>query len=364
MKKILIVDTSYPINNRTNKFRKSFLNDFDVAVLTWDRSGNKKETPPGFFLFKMRAEIGNRLKKLFLLPLFIVFGFRSFRKFKPDVLFVSHWDSLVLGGLIKFFNRRVKLVYDCLDMPSSSSKFVEKQLAKLEASFLKNTDLTIYASRYFPERYNDVDEYVVFENYPSAALLEKTSEVPEWYSSIKKAKEANETIVSWVGVVRFPSVLEKLIESFRDLNMKLIFFGDGPSVDFAKREVARKGLYDKVLFKGRYSQQQLPYIYEVSDLIWAAYPTDNINAVYAISNKFFECAIFEKTPVISSGTRMADDFRKFFPKSAVLVDEFDPDDIRRKLTDKANTKSEFQNYQETIFWEERSKELNCLIDRL
>lgn len=364
MKKILVVDTSYPINSRTNKFCSSLIQEYDVNVLAWDRSGTEKSSPKGYTLFRMRSEVGNRIKKLILFPLFILFGIKTFIKFKPDVLFLSHWDSLLLGCLMKIFRFKVKLIYDCLDMPAASNKYILKILRRLESFCLRFSDLTIFASRYFPERYDKKLRSIVFENYPSKSLLEYTADKPKWHSQVESLRSQGRTVVSWVGVVRYPSVLKQLIESFQELDMQLFVFGDGPSLDFAQKLVNKKGIEDKVHFWGRYSQGELPYIYNFSDFIWAAYPTDNLNAVYAISNKFFECSMFERVPVISSRTRMADDLKVSYPHNVILVDEFDIDDIKEKLVLADSGEFTFKRYQEIQFWEDRSEDLMDEIRKL
>ncbi|ATZ72704.1 hypothetical protein CWC33_02910 [Idiomarina sp. X4] len=364
MRKVLIVDTAYPINSRTNKFRSSLSHEYSVKVLAWDRAGAQSSDPKGYILFKMRSAVGNRLKKLVLFPLFILFGIKTFLKFKPDILFLSHWDSLFLGCLMKIFRPKVKLIYDCLDMPAAGNKYTLSILKLLESFCLNFVDLTIFASRYFPELYNKKSCNIVFENYPSKSLIENGADKPEWYSAAENLKSPEKTVVSWVGVVRYPSVLKRLVDSFQELDMQLFIFGDGPSLDFAKKLVSQKGISDKVYFWGRYGQDELPYIYSISDFIWAAYPTDNLNAVYAISNKFFECSMFERIPIISSRTRMADDLKGQYSSNVILVDEFDTDDIQQKLVSAASGGVTFKQYQEIQFWEARSKDLMNEIRKL
>lgn len=364
MKKILVVDTSYPINSRTSKFRSSFVKEYNVKVLAWDRKGRKISSPKGYALFKIRSEVGNRLKKLLIFPFFIFFGIKTFIRFKPDVLFLSHWDSVFLGCLMKVFKPKVKLVYDCLDVPAASNKYILAIIRHVELLCLRCVDLTIFASRYFPELYEKKLNYIVFENYPSKALLEKKNDKPKWYPKAQHLKREEAAVVSWVGVVRYPSILRRLIEAFRDLDMQLFVFGDGPSLDFVKNLVNDMGINNKVHFWGRYNQGELPYIYSISDFIWAAYPTDNLNAVYAISNKFFECSMFERVPVISSQTRMADDLKGAYSDHVILVDEFNVGDIKKKLVSASNHEFSFKRYQKTQFWEERSDYLMKVIKQL
>lgn len=76
--------------------------------------------------------------------------------------------------------------------------------------------------------------------------------------------------ISWIGVVRYPEVLCNLILSIKALDVKLFVFGDGPSLDYLKSYVISEGLEGKVHFFGRYKYNELPFIYEVTDFVWAA----------------------------------------------------------------------------------------------
>ena len=107
-------------------------------------------------------------------------------------------------------------------------------------------------------------------------------------------------------------------------------------------------IVDKVIFFGRYSNKQLRFIYDVTDLVWAAYPTTDYNTRYAISNKYFECSLFSKVPIVSAGTMMS----KYRDKdsSMISVDECSVDDIVDKLA-KYDISQEFKKYEKDSFWE-------------
>ena len=85
----------------------------------------------------------------------------------------------------------------------------------------------------------------------------------------------------------------------RDID--LLFFGHGPDEDKIKNLIARHQIKNVHMF-GRYSYNYIHKLYNISDLIWAAYPAATINTRTAISNKFFESLLFKKPGVFNKNT--------------------------------------------------------------
>ena len=245
MKSLLIVDTTWPINSRTERFRLSLLKRYMVNVSAWNRGGAVDNEMENTYLLNSDIKYGNRLKKLISLPKFILHNIRVAKNIKPEIIFASHWDSLCCAVVIKFFYKKnVKIIYDCLDLPTSSNKVLLKILKKIESVNLLYTDFIIFASRHYPTVYKLKQDYIIFENYPSKEISKHT-ETPLWYSSISKLKRSNEKIISWIGVVRYPDILCNLLEAIKTLNVKLLVFGDGPSLEFLKKYVSSNQLEKK-----------------------------------------------------------------------------------------------------------------------
>ena len=57
MKKILIIDTTYPINSRTERFKNSFAKYFQVSVVAWNR-GIKKKSEYQNKIYVLETDIG------------------------------------------------------------------------------------------------------------------------------------------------------------------------------------------------------------------------------------------------------------------------------------------------------------------
>jgi hypothetical protein len=96
--------------------------------------------------------------------------------------------------------------------------------------------------------------------------------------------------------------------------------------------------------------KNLKSIYSVSDFIWAAYPTDNTNAIYAVSNKYYECNLFNIIPIISNKTMMASHL-KDINANFIQVNEYSLQDIQDKLTNFSFNNFLFTEYEKKLFWE-------------
>ncbi|MGG4775533.1 glycosyltransferase [Paenalcaligenes sp. Me52] len=363
MKKILIIDTTWPINSRTERFRKTLQEKYHVIVSAWKRDGKPEDPREDLHIMVNNIGYGNQILKLIKLPLFILHNFNVCKKNNPDIIFASHWDSLICAAFIKaLFFRRIKIIYDCLDLPTTSNYFIRKFLQLIEKTSLKYVDITIFASRYFESLYPKKINSIIFENYPPKSSLTPYHSQPSWFKDYDIVTIKNTKTVSWIGVVRYLNILENILDAIKDTDIHFLVFGTGPDLEKLQAAVIQKNLNKQVHFFGRYEHADLNFIYSISELIWAAYPTSDHNAVYAISNKYFECSSFEKTPIISKKTKMAEYLRG--RKNAILIDEFNVNEIRNSFFDYFNNGKDdepFEKYEPDASWEDRE---NLLIEYL
>lgn len=362
MKKILIIDTTLPINTRTERFRNSFKQYFDVVVVAWNRSAKKdRNEKEKNYILNINIGYGNQIKKTLFLPFFFMYIYSVCRKEKPDTIFASHWDSLICAVLIKItWSWRVKIIYDCLDLPTFSNYLIQKLIFIVERICLKFVNLTIFASRYFVPLYSKKLNSYVFENYPSIDLLGVETKKPKWLTESHSKLLENKNNIAWIGVVRYLNIIENILLSIKGTNVSFFVFGDGPELENLKKSVDFHGLKNQVIFFGRYTSSDIRYIYEKSNLVWAAYPTNDYNAVYAISNKYFECSFFEKKIILSYKTKMAQDLLD--NPNVVLVDEYSSFDINKKIL--SNVYCNVRNYKKYVddaSWESKEKMLIDII---
>ena len=364
MKKILIIDTTFPINTRTSRFINTFSGFLNVFVCAWNRGGYNGSVPDNFFILKNELGYGNRIKKLFSLPLFVSHVYMVALKNRPEIIFASHWDSLICAVFIKIFlNWRVNIIYDCLDMPTSSRKSISIFLRLIERVNLKFVSLTIFASRHFRPIYPKYCKSYIFENYPSKNIAEHKNIIPKWFDGFDLNALKSKKNISWIGVVRYFEILDNILNSIVDLDLYFFVFGDGPELVRLKKRAAELGILNKVIFFGRYESADLYFIYELSDVVWSAYPTADFNAIYAISNKYFECSYFCKVPIFSKNTKMAKDLLN--NRGVFLVNEYSIPEIRTVILKAINFCSEdFLKYEADSLWEDKEVEFVAYLKRI
>ncbi|WP_102385656.1 glycosyltransferase [Vibrio cyclitrophicus] len=350
MNNITFIETTWPHNSRTDRFKESYkLYNYNISSIGWDRNSkyNGKENE---FIKKSSIGYGKPITKLLHLFSFVFFVCKNIKKTNPNIIFASHWDSLIVAFISSLFcDEKPKIIYDCLDMPTSKFRIVRFILIKIDNYFSHKSDLVIFASRFFQSFYSiEHEKSIIFENYPSSVLVNGSECLNDKYAKIKQFKEKYK-IISWIGVVRYFETLERLIVATSNIpGYKLVFFGDGPDLIKIKKLVKNKN-YTHVEFTGRYESSELSFIYSLSDIVWAAYPTKDFNVRYAISNKYFECNLFGKTPIFSENTAI----RKIIKtrnRSVLFVNEESVEDIYLKISQ--YKEPNFEKYEKCSCWEE------------
>lgn len=294
MKKICLIDSTYPINTRTKKIFDSLISVFgdeNVFVIAWNRDERDVLDNEKYFIFKRNVAYGNKIKKLCYLLSFKTFIYRIVKKNDFDVIIASHWETLFLASLLK--KNFSMLVYENLDIPTSSNGIVLWILQKLERYALKRTDAIIFASRFFVPLYDFFKkEKILLENKPDTEIL------------LQEKKMSKKLNIVFLGVIRYLDILKNLMNAVTGMSdVDLYIWGDGPDFNdvslFAKNKT-------NIFVKGRYDNSQLQDIYSTADLVWAVYPNRDYNVKYAISNKFHESISLGKPCVFAENTKLGD----------------------------------------------------------
>lgn len=363
-RKIILIDSTWPINSRTKKFQNSFSKKFETKVCAWNRSGLKSKYQDDEFVIESNTTYGRRLKKLIHLPVFLFHIIKVLRSVRPDLVFASHWDALILTKIATFFiSSSPKIIYDCLDLPTSSNRFLLIFLRVIESVFCRRVNLIILASRYFDRFYSNYN-ILIYENYPSCKITRNDNSSSNLLEKISVIKNEEVTYLSWIGVVRYEKVLKNIAEVLRlsNGNLNLMVFGDGPAFKWFQDYVLEIGIFNSVHFFGRYEQSDLFDIYSSSDLVWAAYPTEDFNAIYAISNKYFECSYFCKPIIVSANTEMAKN--NLSNKNILAVNESDALDIFSTISSRFKKYGTYEKYEPDITWESHEQKLITKIEDL
>ena len=156
--KILLIDSSYPINTRNNRLivsLKRYLQNASIEYIAWNRDGREiAYSDKEICIYNVNSAYGNLLSKLFHLIGYYYFLRKNNNLKRPDVIIASHWDMLFLSSLMK--KKEQILIYEDLDIPTARKNYLLKLLQRVETKALKKTDAIIFASRFFQPLYNSI----------------------------------------------------------------------------------------------------------------------------------------------------------------------------------------------------------------
>lgn len=297
--KILLLDSSFPINTRNRKIlgTLSKQSSFEVRYCTWNRDNRPvPESEKHNYIYNLTSPYGARLKKVKSLRNYYKFFKREQQKFKPDIVIASHWDMLMLAVLSKSSTQ--KIIYENLDMPTSHNPILYKIFRKIEQFLLKRTDGIIFASRFFESQYKYFDKPVItVENKPFRLDFQP--------DSLPVANRSNNQglKVCYLGTVRYFDMLRILADATNQSGVLLDIWGDGADLPALQQYTRNQA---NVTFHGRYDYEIIASIYEQADIIWAVYPANDPNVKFAISNKYHECILFRKPGVFAAGTYLGE----------------------------------------------------------
>ena len=321
---IVLIDESYPINTRNRKIINSFANHYgdevNLSVITWDRSNDYTEERKGYHVYKKSSEYGNKTRKLLNLWGYRQYCHATIKALNPDVVIASHWNNLVM--VPKLNRRRQMFIYENLDVPTEAY-ILRKASTIVEHWHMRRVDLTIHASRFFPQLYSPKHKQLILENKPLApSILPTPSSIPPSPYTVHSPIR-----MAFIGTLRYHDIMKILIDAVRNDSRFLFFFhGDGHALQYMKE--CAKGA-SNIFFTGRYAYEDVGRLYQQTDIVWAAYPNRDFNVVYAISNKFHESLSFGIPTVYADNTCLGD----FVVKNHIgmVVDPYSTEAIKSLL---------------------------------
>lgn len=325
MNRILIIDTSYPINSRNQRILDSLILKYgidNVRFVAWNRDNREVlKMHSDMYIQNQVSPYGNRLRKVLSLLNFYKYIKASVDDFQPEILIASHWDSLFLAQFLKTKYR--KIVYENLDLPTFSNKFILFCLQKLEAYSLRKVNLISFASRFYPPLYSSYKiKKIVLEN-------KVASSVP-FLKTIKRDRKC--FLLTFIGNIRYSDILENVINVVKDNSkIQFVLHGEGPDYKYLKMKYAD---IKNVIFTGKYRYEDVASLFQSSDVVWAAYPSKDHNVKYAISNKYHE-SIYYGVPCIYAVDTLLGNYVKQ-KKLGYVVDPYNLADIKQLLYDILN----------------------------
>lgn len=360
--KILLIDGIYPINTRNKRIIFTLKKKYNIFFCAWNR-GNLSVDNDNNFVYSSNEGYGNKIKKIKGMKNYLEYIKKINEEEDPKILIASQWDMLLLCYLVKKKNQI--LIYDNIDMPSATNKFMFSILRLLEKFLINKVDGIVHASRFFLQEYNFFEkEQIVLENTP---LKDLTKNI------VKKAIEEEKIKIAFIGTVRYLKNLEEMAYVLKKYPeyIEMLIFGSGPDEDKFKLFVKNKGI-DNIIFFGKYAYEEIGEIYEKIDLVWAVYPSDDYNVKYAISNKFFESLIYEKPCFFAKETLLGEFVDKNnlgFTVKCSSMNELDEkfsllSKFKEEIEIKKNNIKRYKKENIKLFWEENEIRLIEFIEKI
>lgn len=292
-KKIVFIINSITITRCLKRISEFIENGYEVDVYGLKRGDEVYALPSGFSI-----TIVGSLKRG--LPYFtrLRLIYKSIKKIfkqykKQDVIFYYFFFDVAFTA--RLLCRR-PFIYEESDMPYTSipNKMVRLLFGEIDKRMIKKSFLTVMTSEGFIDYHfgdNRPANIVVVPNRVNPALLNLS------YS--RKEIETNHLSFSFVGGFRYTSVLnfaEVIGVHFPQHEFHV--YGVILENEYALMSLCKE--HANIHFHGKFrNPDDLPSIYENTDVVLAAYDATYINAQYAEPNKMYE-AIFFRTPIIVS----------------------------------------------------------------
>ncbi len=373
MKKVVnLVFNDFTNDNRVLKMSRSLQNNgYEVTVLATNFKKNlpREEKIEGFTVKRINVGGFRFLPlNLFLFWLAIIKNSRN-----ANIIHANDLYALPPAYVIKkFFNRDVKIVYDCHEHETEGDIYIGKPIisffAKLfERKMIYDADAVLTVSKSIAEDYvkiYNIEEPILVLNSPLIEGVEKKNLFREELN-IPDDKE----IFLFQGKNLPGRGLDDLIEVFKrledinkDIVLVLLVYGEG--LEEIKESIkGSKNIYwhEKV--------SVLEYMDYVSSADWGIYLMENIckNHDYALPNKVFDY-LMAGLPIVISDlkevSRVVQENRigytvnaKNREKVVNLLKDFDKDTKKQFLTDIKEASKKFS-------WEEQEKVLLKIYDSL
>lgn len=309
--KILILCDHYPLSPRVKKVRESILKyqkNATILVCVWNRE-HKSIEEDYVCSFNQEIGYGKKTRKFLNLINFIKYSKKIVKDFEPNYIHCIDFEMLFTGVVI---GRGKEKIYEVYDIKFISNKLLNSLREFIEFNLINSsTSNLLLASPYFKKYYNKK-----IKNINTFILNNKPSNQVNYFENFDyirpySLKLDNKVVIGFIGTVRYKEILINLLNAVNKLsNVIILIAGSGPDLLSIKNYVEENSMEDMVVFTGRYNQSDMASIYSVCNCVWAAYPNKDSNVRYAISNKYFESALFNKKIIVSEDTFLGEEVVK------------------------------------------------------
>lgn len=292
-------------------------NQIEYDIILWDRRNETVEKNENHYVFKYKTQ-KSKLSKL--IPFF------KWRKFALKVLKSRNYDKIIVLTTIPavlistYLLSGKKYLLDIRDYTYEYIPFFKG----IEDKLIFNSALTTISSKGFFEWIKAADNVKVTHNISN---IDKETEPHFTWNKQKVIR------IGFIGGIRYEYENKRIIDQLKNnLKVELHYIGKThPGIRL--REYCKVQNIENVYFGEAYMNKDKPLIYQSIDIINAVYGSATKVVTTALPNKLYDCILFKKPIIVSSGTYLANVVEKYHIGFSIDIEK---DDIWKSLNEYIN----------------------------
>lgn len=172
-----------------------------------------------------------------------------------------------------------------------------KPYFKIEEKVFSKAALCVISSPGFVNFLPNIDYYIC-HNIDAVAASKKICSFDKAYN--------RRLVIAYIGSISYETQCKQLIDLvIDDERFEFHFYGNESNGTEISRYINSKN-NKRVKMMGEFLPSEKPSIYAASDLVFNCYGNDRILVKYAISNKYYDGAIYKRPLLVSPNTSMAE----------------------------------------------------------
>jgi glycosyltransferase involved in cell wall biosynthesis len=261
---------------------------------------------------------------------------------KTDVYCAIDLDTIIPNYLASVFKRK-KRVYDAHELFTEQKEIITRPLVHkvwlgieniFVARFQNGYTVNSFIKQELFRRYNV--NYSVIRNLPLAST-----------NNINTITPAEIPFIIYQGAVNEGRCFESLIPAMKNVNCKLLIYGEGNFFTQAQNLIYQNQLQDKVVLMGNKSPNELKKITPTALLGLTLFENTGLNQYYSLANRFFDY-IMAGIPQVCVGYPEYSTINQEI-QIALLINDTNENTISDAINLLINNKELYKQIQENCF---------------
>jgi hypothetical protein len=267
--------------------------NIEYDVILWDRRNvlANDSMPKNYYVFKSEIKKSKVSK---------IVPFYKWKRFTLNILKTINYDKIIVlttlpaiiisGFLLNKYPNMFLL--DIRDFTYENIKLYKKWVDKL----ISKSALTFISSEGFKSWLSDSNKVYLTHNISNIEKEEENTQL--------KLNKSN-LVIGFVGGIRYYTENCKIINNLKNKsNIQLLYVGK-THTGIELEKFCKKNVIGNVSFKPAYQNEDKPSIYKNIDFINSIYGSKSQVVKTALPNKLYDCILFKKPIIVSSGTFLA-----------------------------------------------------------